>query len=697
MITEKDGRSRSSRTAEEEAAFLKKELDSLSPDERQAVEVMLAEMRDREEEASLTPTLYDYVGDIEYKHRPVDIETFIRDDYFLGKTCDALYPRLLEDLRELFESGYYHEVILTGSIGWGKTYLASIGICRILYELSCMKNPHRAYGIAPDSNISIVCLSVSETLAIKVAFENIATKIDGSGYFSEYFPYERTKTELRFPNHIWVAARASTDTAALGLNTIGALVDETNFMPKPKGSDPRHQIVDRAEVIYNSLKRRMKSRFQELGRLPGSLFIVSSKQTEDDFTANRIREAKEDATVFVRDYALWEVKPKGTYSEEVFHVLCGNEQTPSKILDAAEVEKFSKEKPEGCIIVEVPMDFHPEFDSDLEGSIRDIAGISTVAVSPYIQRREKIEDAVDPTLFHPFSAMEFDASRGGVFQWGRVVRPRLERGQGSVMIERMRPILNPDAPRHVHIDPALRNDALGFCMAHVGGWKSVERKTEDRKLYTEQAPVYIVDLILRVVPPPGDEIILGDVRRLIYELSEHGYVITSVSMDQFQSADTIQKLGKKGYTASVVSVDRTPDPYDNLKMALYEDRVHYYAYPPLLKELRELELHFVGGSVRRRRKIDHPIQGSKDCSDALAGVCFTLSSQQAMLPIPMMRGLSYYGEAWMEEQQHAMAAGNREAGMNQQLSDLQMLPPFLFGGGTGYGDDWGGGWGQGSL
>ena len=262
------------------------------------------------------------------------------------------------------------------------------------------------------------------------------------------------------------------------------------------------------------------------------------------------------------------------------------------------------------------------------------------------------------------------------------------------MVERSRPIINPDATRHIHIDPALRNDSLGFCMAHVGGWKNVERKTEDRKIYTERAPIYVVDVVLRVVPPPGDEIILGDVRRLIYELSEHGYVITSVTMDQYQSADSLQKLSKKGYNTSVVSVDRTADPYDNMKMALYEDRVRYYAYPILQKELRELELRFVGGQVRRRRKIDHPVNGSKDCADALAGVCFTLSNQQASLPIPMMRGQSFYGDAWMEEQQHAMAAGNKNAGMNQQLRDIQMLPPFLGGGGD---DDWGGGWSPGSL
>jgi len=309
VIEEKDGRARSSRTVQEEIEFLRKELDKLTPEERAAVEVMLAELQEQGEAPEPSSSLYDLVGDIEYKHRPVDIETFIRDDYFLGKTCDVLWPRLLVDMKELFESGYYQEVILSGSIGWGKTFFASIGVCRILYELSCMKDPHRAYGIAPDSNISVVCLSVSETLATKVAFENIATKIDGSGYFTDHFPYDRTKTELRFPGHIWVAARATTDTAALGLNTIGALVDETNFMPRSKGTSTRLQVVDRAEVIYNSLKRRMKSRFQEMGRLPGSIFIVSSKQTDEDFTATRIRESHSDPHVFVRDYALWEAKP----------------------------------------------------------------------------------------------------------------------------------------------------------------------------------------------------------------------------------------------------------------------------------------------------------------------------------------------------------------------------------------------------
>jgi intein/homing endonuclease len=532
-------------------------------------------------------------------------ERLVREYDYRGKyawlaTSDLAWERVksLEDVgvKEVWDltvPGTHN--LVANNIVVHNTFTASIAVCRILYELSCMKDPHRSYGIAADSNISIVGLSVSEELATKVVFENIATKIDASPYFKEHFPYDRTKKEMRFPGHIWVAARATTTNAALGLNVVAALIDEGNFMAK--SSDPRLEAVDKAEILYNSLKRRLKSRFQELGRLPGAIFIISSKMTSEDFTAKRIEasEKDQDPHVFVRDYALWEVMPDDTYTGENFFVLVGNEQTPSKILDDGEVVKLKADKPEGCVLLEVPVEFRVDFEADLEGCIRDIAGVATVSVSPYIQRREKIDEAVDESRTHPFSEPVLDSSRGGKFMWDQMVRPRLERGSMG-MVEQERPILNPDAPRHIHIDAALRNDSLGFSMCHIGGWKDVIRRNEDGDTFVERAPMYVVDVVLQVVPPPGDEIILADVRQLIYNFTDKGYVITKVTMDQYQSADMLQTLAKKGYNVEVLSVDRTTDPYDNIKMAMYEGRMSYYRYPALLKELRELELRFLGNS-----------------------------------------------------------------------------------------------------
>lgn len=51
----------------------------------------------------------------DFLSRPVNIKTFVTDPYFLGSILhDGLYPKLLDDLIELF-AGSYAEVLPTGS------------------------------------------------------------------------------------------------------------------------------------------------------------------------------------------------------------------------------------------------------------------------------------------------------------------------------------------------------------------------------------------------------------------------------------------------------------------------------------------------------------------------------------------------------------------------------------------------------
>lgn len=675
MIKVNNGRARSVRTREELEELIQKDLRGLKPAERATLELVLKELQNAQSTDS--KHLLDVLSQAEYKTPPVDIETFVKDPYYLGHTCDNIYPKLLEDLKEMFEGGTsYVEAILTGSIGWGKTFLASIGLCRILYEISCMRDPHASFGLARDTNIAIVCFSVNAQLAQKVAYENIVTKIKASPYFLENFPFEPTKTELRFPHNVWVAPRASTDQSALGLNVISALLDEGNFLEKKKTMTG---VESKVETIYSTIQRRMKSRFERQGRLPGMLFIVSSKKTQDDFTAKRIQQSINDPTMFVRDYATWDVKPEDYFKGKRFWVLCGNADTASKILTDEEAEKLKDHPPEGAVVIDVPEDFRRDFETDLEGSIRDMAGVATVAIHPFIQRREKIREAIDGRK-HPFTTLVYDMSKGGRFMWEELVGMKTERGPGRVEFERLRPIIRPQAARHLHIDIGLRRDALGMCMGHVAGWKDVQRRTEDGREFVERAPVYCVDLFLRVVPPIGGEVLLAEVRHLVYDLTAHGYMITHVSLDSFQSADSLQTLQSKGYRAELVSVDTTPAPYDNLKTAFYENRVQMYEYQPVLDELMVLQEDLSGN----RRKIDHPPNGSKDVADAMAACLYTLSQQKLSEPLPILKSMAYSPETWMEEQRHSALAGNREAGAND------LLTPFLLG--SGGNDDWSGPW-----
>lgn len=642
MIVFEKGKSFSVREIEELRAQLREDLKNLSPEERALFDKLLAEQADPTLPPD-QPRLLDVVEHLEWKERPVDLRTFVYDEYYLGKTCDELYKVHFQDLQELFDNGGYIEAIWTGAIGTGKSFCASIGMCRVLYELSCLHDPHGAYHIAHNTPIDLVCFSVTEELATKVAFDYIIEKLQASPYFTEKFPFRKGKQEFQFPNKIRIAARATTDTSALGMNVIAAFLDEGNFLPKPGKAARIAGEKDQASKIYNSLKRRMKSRFARRGKLPGMMFVVSSKRRTEDFTSKLIEKASHSRDVFVRDYSLWEVKPED-YPKERFWVFVGNETIPSRILETpSEIEEYRGicAAQENCTLIDVPVNFRPDFEADLEESIRDIAGIATVTITPFIQRRDRIKLAADygdqNGLFHPFSVVEYVAGSGGEFAWDRMIEPAKRPLPDGGYEDYLRPKLNPESPRHIHIDPSLTGDATGLCMAHIAGFKEVRRRDSNRKAYAEMAPVIVVDLFLRIKPPPGDEIILGDVRALVYQLAEHGYPIGYVSMDSHQSIDGIQQMNQRGLEAEVLSVDRKPDPYECLKVAIYEGRVIFYTYPVVLKELAHLEKNHITG------KVDHPEGGTKDVADALAAVVFSLTERRPINahPLGLLRSLSY--------------------------------------------------------
>lgn len=686
MIHFAKGRGWSERTLEELEAFCSADYEKLSVSEREVFQLMLDELDDTKGTALPTTSrrLVDVLGSADWKTTPVDIETFVKDPYFLGESCVGMYPKLLEKMIELF-GGEYYEAFLCGAIGYGKTFFASTGLCRVLYELSCMKNPQKSFGLSADSTIAITCMSVSEALAIRVAFDNIAAKVKLSPYFNKQFQFRATKKELRFPSAIWVAARAATDSGALGLNTFAAFIDEANFYGRYYDQSSLGRIgppVDMAERVYDIIRRRIKSRFDRGGKLPGILFVGSSKTARGDFTERKIIEYAHDPHVFVMDYSNWDVKPDIFFDSKRFWVLVGNESVPSRILLAGEEKEFQAFLPENTILLDVPEDFRPDFESDIEGSIRDLAGLSTVSINPFIQRREKIREAVDPTRVHPFTTLLLDPSRPGKFRWDLMVAPRMERISGNIEQPVVRPILNPTAFRYVHLDLSLRGDATGFCMAHIGGWKDVIRRAVDGRQFLERAPIYVIDLMLKVVPPAGGEIILADVRHIVYDLTAHGYSIRRVTLDSWQSADSIQQFKNQGYSSELLSMDSTPEPYDSFKMALYEGRVLYYEYEPAIAQLELLQ----EDRRAKKRKIDHPPKGEKDVTDAMAGVCFSLQKYMVSEPLPMLTTQHVATDPWMDAITPRGPGFQSPSGAVSTIEGVTpargsgILPPFLGGG-----------------
>jgi hypothetical protein len=150
----------------------------------------------------------------------------------------------------------------------------------------------------------------------------------------------------------------------------------------------------------------------------------------------------------------------------------------------------------------------------------------------------------------------------------------------------------------------------------------------------EKKPHIVIDCLIRIKAMPGTEILLSDVRRVIYQLKEDlGFRVYSVTMDGFQSTDTMQQLRKKRYRVDYLSVDKSTLPYEDLREAIYERRLDFPPYMTYLKkgdgELVNIAVLELSTLQYTGKKVDHPADGSKDVADAMAGVVSTLMGDRA--------------------------------------------------------------------
>lgn len=562
-----------------------------------------------------------------YTRGVVPLDEFLYSPTYMGIGEDELYPGVVETLQAL-ESEQYVECIMKGAIGGGKTTTANLGIARNIYKISCMRNPQQTFGIQQHSSIVFTIQSVRLNTAKQAVFDEMVPFFNNSPYFKEIYPYDRRITsQLKFNQHnVTVLPVSSSTTGAISMNVIGGLLDEVNFMQRVQKSkntnaDEKGEY-DQAKELYLTLSKRRRSRFMHKGKLPGTLFLVSSSRYPDDFTEVKAKEAAmeggDDPEIYVFSKSLWESKGRGRYSDKVFRVLVGNERTRSRILG-------DHEAPEGdnLRIIEVPEDFKREFEKDIDGSIRDFAGETTLASHPFIHNRESVFDCM--TLADEYAYQS-------VYPQDEI---DLEVSVPSIIEERIRHDVK--KMRVAHVDLAITRDSAGLAVGHIAGTKTIERMNPETKERTvEVLPVIAYDLVMRINPPRDGEIDFAKIRQILYDMRDnHGIPIKVVTTDGFQSTDFRQILGKKGFVTDYLSLDRTTQPYRTFRDALYDRRILLPRHQTLVKELTELE-YVTSGS---REKVDHKPRGSKDVADAVCGVAaYLLTRRQAWTTQPTFRG-----------------------------------------------------------
>lgn len=607
-----------------------------------------------------------------YRRSVVPLDEFLFGKAYLGMRENEVYPGIQEALWAI-DTDAFDEVIEKGAIGIGKTTLANLAMGRDLYKLSCMRSPHHTYGIATGTPIVFTIQSVRLTTAKKVVFNEFGRYIRNSPYFKTKFMFDKYVTsEMIFREHnISIMPVSSSGSAVISMNVIGGQMDEVNFMQKnlkSKSSEADEQGgFDQARNLYNTLASRRKSRFLNREDLPGALYLISSSRFPDDFTEQKAREAKmyggDDERMYVFEGSQWSVKGRDRFRAEEFTVQLGNETFPSKVIprDMETGEDLMKPDP-GCETIRVPMDFYKEFVRDVDGQLRDAAGLTTLSTRPFITQREKINIAqtlAEENNYHNPLAIEQAEFSVGL--------PELDTSKTRTDVK---------SPRHAHIDLGISKDACGIAVGHVAGYKVSEEINEKGKKDMEVLPVIAYDVILRVVPPRGGEIELESVRTFLKKLnSRYKLGIESVTFDGFQSVDSRQLLNKAGFRASYQSVEKI-EPWRTFRDALYDERILMPRHNYVAKEFAEVERMI----DKNKERVDHRPNGTKDVADAVVGVAAFLlkrrSSWQGAQLIGGKTGMFLMGNAYGKTQRagNVTVAGSNRPGSNRRNIERRDVP-----------------------
>jgi hypothetical protein len=560
----------------------------------------------------------DHIEKLNYKEKPVDIITFLKDDYFVGQSTGNLkfiYPGWIDILQEIFYNDNKYLVVLTGSIGIGKSTIAILCMAYILYRILLLRDPHQYFQLTGHDAFAVSFFNLTRSLGDSRGFQKLQNVLMLSPFFTKYGGVIRGKEDkyMDIPLYSWILSSPySRGFGTVGQDIVLGIMDEVD--------DPTISAGQKKRVLtaYESTVRRFESRFVKDQECISRFFLVSSKQDELSFLETFVEEMKASERILVIDKNQWEIKPKSLYCGDKFSVLIGDAYMPSRIVEPEERIQMLKD---GKNIIDVPVELRFDFERDISGSLRDLAGVSVRGTRRYklFPSERFIEDCFDKTKKNPFQieTIEIGLKDGieliGLMDLGAIRSPK-------------------NAMHFMHMDISFAHDCLGLAMSSVAGWMEKDVPKEDGTFVTEAVPVIETDFCIRFKAKPEDRIPLYKIRKFILDLKARGIFITKFSADlKLASEDTTQILSQSGIECEYFSVDKTIAPYMEFRNVVFEKRWICHPSKVLYFELKNIEHN------RDEDKIDHPekvkdvevldngtvrtvvLEGSKDMSDAVCG------------------------------------------------------------------------------
>lgn len=540
---------------------------------------------------------------------PVNVEEFVKGPQYLnlGK---SVRKNVMDDLLVIFGEDPYriaplcNYAIFSEAVGTGKTFRQSIMAIYMAYKLLCLRDPVDYFNtlnipgqpkLAPNSKLAVILMAVTEKNARKVIYIEVGNKIFDSPWFKKKYPPKAgIRTELQFDprpeemgkaedrvyKNVYIIPGSSSEYAAVGYNIILGVIDEATLFEDVKdaslqGGADRN---DQAEVVYNTLDARIKSRYGS----QGLLVIAGNPKHEEDFLERHAADAEGDEKSYIVlrrsvwastmpefDPDLRDENGEAVYPHFYFH------------LHSLEIVDDSMKNQAG--VIPIPMLYYDDFRRKPEIAKRDLAGWPTSAVGRVIPNPNLVTDRANKDRKDPLaSAVDIflpDPIQLYLAEW----------------------FTRKDCVWHgCHIDIGETGDAAALCVSHVEGYN----EAGDPKIYT--------DLFVRWKGTAQNRVEIDQIYHCIRYLHDSLYFDFGwITADRYQSSYLLERLKSDGFQTGVLSVDKSNDPYDELILSIKAKRNDYYKNVIAIRELTNLE--------RRKGKYDHPRRGSKDVSDAWAG------------------------------------------------------------------------------
>ena len=177
--------------------------------------------------------------------------------------------------------------------------------------------------------------------------------------------------------------------------------------------------------------------------------------------------------------------------------------------------------------------------------------------------------------------------------------------------------------------------------------RNLEIEAFGNKMTNVRLPHINFDFLGRVSAAKGEEILLSDIREIVYQIQRMGFYLGLITFDGFQSVDSIQILRNQGFKVGRLSIDRTATKLildkrsttgdglsrkstegqtmaamQALKDALYDERLSIPAHEYWKREAIGAEIDY------KKNKVDHKPRGTIDLLQSMAGSIYNLVNNE---------------------------------------------------------------------